>query len=472
MILYFQYFAGWCNGSILGSDPKDKGSIPFPATKEVILLSVSRSRRSFCFLFCLLLVLSWLTFGFLSFFSLAADVSFPVVPVLDDSLSNWDSFLVASMPRYPYIYAATKFNQSPVYLFFVFNSDNGYYRPVFVTEGSYVHMPEASYLLHYQNISSVIASSSFVSFNQSLNLSYSNIGFAEYSSIVSSVPIFSSVNDGLSAFRDFLDNPPTPGSENITITLPAGNAVYIPVKINAPISLSTTFNNLTSLISWGDNPFEPINQMDGFTGVLPADKQPLPSQVKIDWQKSGDLNLFGQTDKAEYHTKSISNTYYYVVNPYYKQAGHGDIVLNGTIEITIPRQYINGDYSLYSITSTIGGTGVIEVPDTDNPLTGTSDENGNTTWVDSDGNPATPSVGGGNAPIVSESISDILTNFFNNISSLLSAGHTAIRTLVSYVADFGSVITGLFDWLPPQIVSVLIAAFTLCIVIGVLKVFL
>lgn len=435
-------------------------------------MSVSRSRRSFCFLFCLLLVLSWLTFGFLSFFSLAADVSFPVVPVLDDSLSNWDSFLVASMSRYPYIYAATKFNQRPVYLFFVFNSDNGYYRPVFVTEGSYVHMPDASYLLNSQNISSVIASSSFVSFNESLNLSFSNIGFAEYSSIVSSVPIFSSLNDGLSAFRDFLDNPPTPGSENITIFLPAGNAVYIPVKSGATFDLSTTFQSLSSLINWSGNPFDPINQMYGITSVLPADKQPVPSQVKIPWEKASDLNLFGQTDKAVFKHLVQGSGYLYFINPYYKEAGHGDIVLNGTIEISIPRKYILGDYSLYSLTAEIGGNGVIEVPDTDNPLTGTSDEDGNTTWTDSEGNPAIPSVGGGNAPIVSDSIGDILTNFFNNITSILSAGHSAIRTLVAYVTDFGSVITGLFDWLPPQIVSVLIAAFTLCIVIGVLKVFL
>lgn len=89
--------------------------------------------------------------------------------------------------------------------------------------------------------------------------------------------------------------------------------------------------------------------------------------------------------------------------------------------------------------------------------------------------PSTPlPSGGGNAgqPPVDEdgSLLGTISRFVNDIKRLLSSAVEAINTLVNDGTSFMQSIGAMFSWLPAPLVSLIIAGFTVLLVVGVLKV--
>lgn len=81
--------------------------------------------------------------------------------------------------------------------------------------------------------------------------------------------------------------------------------------------------------------------------------------------------------------------------------------------------------------------------------------------------------GGGNAgqPPVDEDAGFLVTisNFLNDIKTLLSTGSHAVVELVTYGASFMSAIASMYNWLPATLTTLIITAFSVVLVIGVIK---
>lgn len=87
--------------------------------------------------------------------------------------------------------------------------------------------------------------------------------------------------------------------------------------------------------------------------------------------------------------------------------------------------------------------------------------------------PSTAPAGGADAGTPSENVDNtilgVLQRFINNISGLISSGSHAIQELVSLGSSFMMSIAAMFQWLPSGLSTLILTAFTIVLVIGVIK---
>lgn len=289
-------------------------------------------------------------------------------------------------------------------------------------------------------------------------------------------------NRGISASNsiatDFLnmviENNPSSGEQTseLNYSLPPGNLAIITTTASyESVKLSTTMPLQSTLFS--GNPWPNTTQRIGTYNTLPASLNASTLGSVIEWQRTGDANLFGQTHSAEYQPSVISKfTYIVISNPYYYPANNMDDnqYTNGAISISMDDVV---SIEIRNLTASINPT-TGEVENTENGTTWTGEidsESGDITWTDNDGGNTNPGGGGNLSDATISGFQSWLKGILTSIRDIFEPAHDAIQTLSSSVSNFAKWMYALYIWLPSPILNLLTSAISLAIVIGVIKVF-
>lgn len=337
------------------------------------------------------------------------------------------------------------------------------------------------------NYSQTTAYGNNVATNQQYNLSYTYCNFSgSWSDINLSIPIFDSINDGVAAVRDWIDNPPAPAVESHRFagSLAPGYVAVFDVGGLSDINIVLG----TTLFSGYKYPGYSTTQAAGMIGSLPSTiTLPMSGTSSISWSGSGQKNIIGQYQNfsfTEHVTSTFSSQYYVVVNPLSGTAASGTVLesssSNRNNNITILIDKVK-NYKTYSLTESvsIGNNGWSEDTSSNGGTTTGQWDDDSGAWVGTNDQTNLPEnfndlpVGGGNTPLVngSNSINDFLQDIANQIKGFFSGAIGAVSTLVGAGSAFINQLIGLYSWLPAPVYSVLSAALILVITIGVIKVF-
>lgn len=293
-------------------------------------------------------------------------------------------------------------------------------------------------------------------------------------------PYGTSVSDIASAFSEFLSSSGG-GSLPTSFTVPRGNVLYFQVSSNSDVTFESHFSENSGLFSssnvygpWGDT-YQRISSESSLPGA--GIEFPRTGSSAIVWEKGDPLNVLGQTKTGVYTDTFQTGTYYAFYNPAYQSItssdGFGSASVGSNVTVSGNFSFIR-IYSLQQIYDISTSTN-----DYDDYYVGTPDDDGGVTWVDQDDQISYPSSGGENQedePISSvsliESIKRILRNILNEIESIFTFGFSAIRDLVDLMDEFVATFDDLYEWLPEECYTLLIACVSVAIAIGVFKVFL
>lgn len=273
---------------------------------------------------------------------------------------------------------------------------------------------------------------------------------------------------------------PSPGLPT-SFTVPRGNVLYFQVASNSDVTFESHFSENSGLFSSGNvyGPWGDTYQRISTEASLPGTgiEFPRSGSSAIVWEKGEPLNVLGQTKTGIYTDTFQSGTYYAFYNPAYQSIassdGFGSASVGSNVTVSGNFSFIR-IYSLQQIYDISTSTN-----DYDDYYVGTPDGDGGVTWVDQDDQISYPTSGGENQedePISSvsliESIKRILRNILSEIESIFTFGFSAIRDLVDLMDEFVATFDDLYEWLPEECYTLLIACVSVAIAIGVFKVFL
>lgn len=385
-----------------------------------------------------------------------------------------------------------------------FTQGNNVWKPVILSSGqsfdafcfrinSYFYVAfDSSYYVSSLRMNAVTSSSSFStkylsSTNSEYNLNYGGFGSVAYTD-TSNIPAFETVEDGLAAVRDWIDNSgggaSVPG--HFLGSLAPGYVAYFDVSnlSNVSVRLSTTLYGGTHKY-----PGFSTSQAIGTSSSLPSGSFSLPitGTSSVNWQGSGQKDLLGRFSQFQYYytvTSAGGSTYLVVVNPLSRNwseatTAESSSASNRNNNITIMIDQCRG-YKTFSLTESVSIlSGALP--------SASVDSNGSTTsgyidpdtgaWVGTDDQTGEAvafsdlPVGGGNMPASAKSVFDFLQEIADSISNFFNGAIGAIGTLVSAGSDFIHSLSGLYAWLPAPVYAVLTSALILVITIGVIKVF-
>lgn len=323
--------------------------------------------------------------------------------------------------------------------------------------------------------------------------------FYNNSSAITSIPVYSDLDSGLSDFSSFIDSSEDLGdylTSTRLFSVPTNYVAYIPLdtsKSDFDISVTTSFDENSSFLfgSW-----TPKTATWGFTDTLPSGSASFDNSGLLDipFYKTGDLSFLGQskegyTNKATmvangFWNESPSGKYLVIYNPLIRYVeNNGKPVYNHDISVTVSGFY--DSVKLYSLSTTGSFTGGFsESPsngsweDTQGSVTFGDSESGTYTSPDGSESSAPPPSGGSNSMPSSNviesitgylnNISTTLSNFANSFISLLKAPISHVQQLISAGSDYFSVIRGLYAWLPDSVQNTLESAMIVSISIGVI----
>lgn len=299
-------------------------------------------------------------------------------------------------------------------------------------------------------------------------------------------PQFSSLSAFLSSAAVVLSGLNSSVVSSSQFEIPAGYVAYFSLSdLSNDLKIYTTFNNYNNIFGQSGSAWD-TNQTFRFGASLPTSglTYPVSGSSVFRWFKdaSGKTDLLGRTKSAVAVLHPTSNMIE-IYNPYHVANGESLGWNSGNSEFkTHNSMFFSSagvtNFRLYPLSdefSLASDTGVISSSDTG--FTDFTDgfinsDTGEVYYQDNHGNYGVPVAGGTNAPVNDESITDILSGFISRFMGLFSAGHNAIRVLSQNASDFMSRLAMLYQWLPPEVLSVLSSAIILVIIIGVLKVFL
>lgn len=292
--------------------------------------------------------------------------------------------------------------------------------------------------------------------------------------------LYDDLESGLSAVRDFIDNGGSslPTGSSGQVVIPAGWVSYIQVS-GGNILLETTFPEYSKIVV--SPPWDSRSTIQFGVSDLPSEGTVFSesSGTLINWSKSVDgRNLLGQTKLAGYGVNNLeqSDNYIVIYNPAHRQVsstGQGDV--SPTIYVTCSELIIAKSYALSETLDLTNGQTTSTSTDgysNSNAITTTPDGS-----TDSEGNPATPNVGGSGADAsyndwtintYLQNIKETLDNFANNFIGLLKSPISHVQQLISAGTDYFSMIRGLYAWLPDNVQSTLESAMIVSLSIGVI----
>lgn len=273
---------------------------------------------------------------------------------------------------------------------------------------------------------------------------------------------------------------------NADFVLPAGNVAYIKVGANYngftastvmpetnPIIIDPLYNGNSTGDFWPQS-----SQVSTWASDLPTVGQQITG-VRIPWDKDPTkLNIAGLTTYAQYESIGpyLANGYQVIVNPlYYGGTANGPYEFLSNGDMVIHTEGVES-ITIFSLQSTMGFTSTlglsVQTVISDGTYNGEIDpDTGDVTWTDPDGNITTPEEGGGNLQPTQTTITGWLKNIATQLSDFFKGPIDAVSILASAVRDFAGSLKSLYSWLPGPVYSILTAAITTAITIGVIKVF-
>lgn len=288
--------------------------------------------------------------------------------------------------------------------------------------------------------------------------------------VLSTIPSFASNQD---AVNEFLSESPDMGTtSSFQYSLPPGNVAYIEFGGSSAIKLTMDFPELSN--SFG-TPFHKANSAYSLVDSLPTVGSSVASGTIIPWEKSGRLNLIGQTSVGSFGPIGpIATRYISVINPSY----YDHVLVTGTyrqnpsIQIEALNVLSIHVFPLQSEFSFNNDTGQITTTIAGDSYVGDVDlETGELNWTAPDGSSSAPPLGGNNLPEAGNSIFDTLRSIASDFSDFLKGPVSAIRVVVSSIRDFLSSFTQLYIWLPSPVYNLITSALMIALTIGVVKIF-
>ena len=294
--------------------------------------------------------------------------------------------------------------------------------------------------------------------------------------------VFSSLDDALASFQDFLDNPPQLSFDS-TITVEPGYVAYCvceggSVVLNTIMPLNSNLN-IAGKPKW-----------DSMARIAFGVQRPLSGTVLTDsfgslinWQKNGTgpSNILGMTKYAQaiYNDLPADGSFVAIYNPAY----YGDDMSNPTQAPAITANFTNlGAVAKYPINTHVSYTPAlgwniqsgsdsdwdeygIAIPTTDGAIK-TTDYIMSTT-----SEPAIefPDGGYNDSNSVNNDPGSVLQRIIQPIINLLKAPFEHINNLISSGSAFMREIGQFFNWLPEPVAVIIVDALIVCVVIGVLK---
>lgn len=295
-------------------------------------------------------------------------------------------------------------------------------------------------------------------------------------------PYFSSIEDGITALKDYISGSSVISYENYVYIEPG--YILFAVTEGGTLDLETTMpvNNSLSIVGvpW-DSTSRIAFGVDRPTSGTQYNTDNFGS--RIDWKKApnGNSNFIGLQKEAVAHYEDLPSdgSFVAIMNPAY----YGDSVVNPSVNGYIRAKFSNGGaYVKYSMKTnlTLGLGGIMEpVITSDN---GWSDgaiaiPTTNGAILDNDyiyENTSKPAVsfddGGQNS--LEDSNDDVqgIGGLLNRIIKFLSSPIEHIQNLFNAGSTFFGFLSSLWSWIPPEISSVLVSAVIVLLVIGVIKV--
>lgn len=440
-------------------------------------ISVKRKQQTnkhapLAIMLCLLFLLSSFSFSF------ADDVEFPALTLQPtNSVDYAYEYSTNSDASYKYkivIYGTTTDDYS-MSMFAVSGTDSGVY---IVCDSTFSGVK----YLRYTNNSSVgsVQNLNFVQKEAYPDIYYHTVNGATYnSSHVYNIPVFETLEDGLSAFSDFLSS--SSGSfwsGSATVSVEAGCVAYILVD-GGTATLTTTFPELSKL----SRPLWTSGSTYSFENDLPSSGKVFSSTsgTLIDWliPASAKTDLLGRSYLGGRPLSDLPSGQFLVVyNPVYR--GYDDKgvgIMSPTIYVSLSNY---GAVRQFRLTASYNG-GLIESSSDDGYSSWFDsigeeelDANGNPIYIEHLANGTTQTAisipaGGGNIVINGDNADNSIGGLLDRLLSLLTAPIKYIERLYNSAIQFFDYLSSLWGWLPVEVTSIIGAALAVLVVIGVVK---
>lgn len=390
-------------------------------------------------------------------------VSFPEIPVM--SLSPAGLYL-GSNNQSRSLYSTTLSNVSPLYCFAYGHTSGTQWTVCFASES-----PGSFYAGFFNEDGSVYTSDQHslgATPDSQSSLYYKTLIFTLSSCVLDNYP---TLQDGLSALGEYVNNPPSSTLTSLQYSLPPGNAIYVNVSAGATFDLSVRMPE--SVL--GANHYPGNNQVATLVNSLPSGGS-APSSPLIPWEQTGALSVLGLSRNASYSGTVASSGYLCIVNPlYYSGTANGpyEFMANGSIEISVNSQSGFYVYPLDSQLRFTSGLGIgVDTTIIDTPYDGQIDpDTGEIIWTDPEGGNQPPDLGGGNLEPVSNTIFDWLRNISQQFADFLKGPVNAVQVVVNSIREFMGSFVQLYSWLPTPVYQLITSALMIALTIGVIKIF-
>lgn len=264
---------------------------------------------------------------------------------------------------------------------------------------------------------------------------------------------------------------PTSDPHQLTIDLPAGNAIVIEVGSGSNVCklLTTSFDGYYS-------PTEGLNRISYYwLSTLPSYIDD-PMRGNLDWTGYGNPNLlnlyknwFSQWDLA-LDANRTNESYLMIINPMVDGTSTTSQVYNPWVTVQLDKAL---SYNIYPLKTQLTSSG-IESSNNGSVVYGGEYDDTTGEWqtTGSDGQPVTPTTGGQTSVIpANTSVQDWLKNISTQISSFFGGAIDSIRILADAISSFTSSLKSLYMWLPNPVMNVVTSAIIISLTIGVIKVF-
>lgn len=283
------------------------------------------------------------------------------------------------------------------------------------------------------------------------------------------LPNYSSLDEAKLALSDYLNNSSSLPDYN-GLRIPTGHYARIEFQNNnGSLTLNTTMTIASNTFG---TPWPNSSQQWLSTGISSAESINNSSMVDIVWSKAGKTSIFGTTYNAS-ASLSGNNQYLWIYNPIQMNP---IFITDGTYYppndvITITDLVNVKAVRLYSVTASIFGPASTSDSEYGDSYI-TSD--GAIGWVNQNGDPYTPSNGGGNSQStdsdsVIQQFRSILSDLVGRIESLLVAPVEYIQRIINAGSTFFAWLSGLWSWLPPAVSGILTSVLYIMAVVGALK---
>lgn len=314
--------------------------------------------------------------------------------------------------------------------------------------------------------------------------SFSDTGFTLSSPDGLDCLVFNSSSEAYDAFADFLTFPPSNSSSPVVTSsyiLPCGNTVYIDLGASGAsydFAFTARYNTKLGIL----NDTWPNSHYFTFANTIPQTTSSFTPSVGtyITMYKGDDRDLLGQTYKGYGSiTGSSTGRYLVIVNPLmfakttnqYNPSLRINGIPAGTTIYTYPvSSSIVGNEVMSEITSSAGGIGTASA--SGGAITTYSTEDADIVYIPNAGGNTVVDAEHNYVDDAVSSIEQTLSSFTQSVSGVLSAPIGHINQLISSGSNFFQHLSGLWSWLPSEVVATISGALSLVVTVAIFKVFL